>query len=69
MLAETEDGVADGVVELEKVSYHLLEDRDGHSKSDRNHPQAVELLQGFPTEEMMTWVEDVSSTIPGIREQ
>jgi hypothetical protein len=52
-LKDLEGSVSDGVIELEQVG-HLYSLKESADK------QTIKLLDGFPGEDMMAWMEDVA---------
>jgi hypothetical protein len=61
-LKELEGLVSDGVIELEQVSYRVF------SGPTIAHGQTIKLLDGFPNEDMMKWMEDKASVVGNSRE-
>lgn len=62
-LAELESGVSDGVVELDKV---------GHLQTLKlcftDARQTIKLLDGFPNNDMLDWMETVVGKLPWMRD-
>lgn len=61
-LAELESGVSDGVVELDKVGHVQMK------MCFTDARQTIKLLDGFPNNDMLDWMETVVGKLPGMRD-
>jgi len=62
-LRELEGSVSDGVIELEQVSHFFPVSSFSACLS-----KTIKLLDGFPNEDMMKWMEDKASVVGNTRE-